>query len=141
MSYELAMEAAGAEVLAFQCFGSYQGDWWAKVSYQGQEFWIHGNYGSCSGCDAFQSEFDYGDDEHCEEHRYEYGFDATKCAACQEAILIYKTKLKEFGERYIFSNEFTQEEAEREATGEPDSYDYDEKQEQLEFIKSNAIGG
>lgn len=57
MSYETALEAAGATVLAFSYFGDYQGTWWAKVSYSGEVGWVSGSYGSCSGCDAFEAEF------------------------------------------------------------------------------------
>jgi len=32
-SYKESLEAAGAEVLAFESFGSYQGDWVALVWY------------------------------------------------------------------------------------------------------------
>lgn len=60
MSYAEAMEAAGAKVLAFEEFGSYQGEWWAKVEFNGVTGFVGGSYGSCSGCDAFQSEFGYG---------------------------------------------------------------------------------
>jgi hypothetical protein len=59
MSYREALEAAGAEVLAFKEFGSYQGDWIAKVSYEGDTFFIRDYYGSCSGCDAFEAEVGY----------------------------------------------------------------------------------
>lgn len=61
--YVRALEAAGAEILAFEEFGSDQGDWWAKVVYRGQTGWINGSYGSCSGCDAFQSEFGWNADQ------------------------------------------------------------------------------
>lgn len=57
--YALALTAAGAKVLKFECFGSYQGDWLAKVIYKGKEGWVRGAYGSCSGCDAFEAEIDY----------------------------------------------------------------------------------
>lgn len=60
-SYEWCLEEAGAEVLAFNEFGSYQGDWYAKVRYQGKTFWIHDYYGSCSGCDAFEADAGYQD--------------------------------------------------------------------------------
>lgn len=63
MSYETALKAAGAEVHCFESFGSYQGDWWAKVTYNGVTGWINGAYGSCSGCDAFEAEFGCNDDE------------------------------------------------------------------------------
>lgn len=61
MSYSEAMEAAGAEVLEYESFGSYQGDWWALVRYQGQVGWVSGDFGSCSGCDAFDAEFSWGE--------------------------------------------------------------------------------
>jgi len=35
MSYDEALKAAGAEVLLYESFGSYQGDWWAKVVKRG----------------------------------------------------------------------------------------------------------
>lgn len=65
-SYEGSLEAAGAKVLAFSEFGDYQGSWYAKVEYEGKTGWISGSYGSCSGCDAFQSEFDNIFDEETE---------------------------------------------------------------------------
>ena len=61
MSYREALEAAGAEVLEFAEFGSYQGDWWAKVKVNDEVGFIHGYYGSCSGCDAFEAEFGFDD--------------------------------------------------------------------------------
>lgn len=60
-SYHWVLEEAGAKVLAFQDFGSYQGDWLAKVEYQGKTGWIKDCYGSCSGCDSFEAESDYED--------------------------------------------------------------------------------
>jgi hypothetical protein len=59
MSYKSALEAAGAKVLAMQYFGSYQGDWLAKVVFDGETGWVAGSFGSCSYCDGFQREFDY----------------------------------------------------------------------------------
>src|SRR5882762_8636559 len=61
MSYKEAIEFAGATVKAFESFGSYQGDWIAKVDFKGKIGWIQGSYGSCSGCDAFEAEFGYKD--------------------------------------------------------------------------------
>jgi hypothetical protein len=59
--YQECLEAAGATIHAFKEFGSYQGDWWAKVTLEdGRQGWVHGYYGSCSGCDALQATFDYG---------------------------------------------------------------------------------
>ena len=61
MSYKEALEAAGATVMAFAEFGSYQGEWYAMVKFKGTVGWVSGSYGSCSGCDAFESAFGYCD--------------------------------------------------------------------------------
>lgn len=63
MSYEAALEAAGCRVIEFKEYGSYQGEWLAVVSVDGEVGVVEGSYGSCSGCDSFQSEFDWKDDE------------------------------------------------------------------------------
>jgi hypothetical protein len=57
--YHWVLEEAGAKVFAFQDFGSYQGDWLAKVEYKGKQGWIRDCYGSCSGCDSFEAESRY----------------------------------------------------------------------------------
>jgi hypothetical protein len=99
MSYENALKAAGADVLQFKDFGSYQGDWYALVNYKGETGWVHGYYGSCSGCDSYEAEFGYGSGEDgCEEHAYRKRED---CAACQKAHADYLTKLRSFGESYL----------------------------------------
>lgn len=112
MGYESALEAAGATVHKFKSFGSYQGDWWAKVTFNGQDGWAHGYFGSCSYCDAFDREFDYGYD--CDEHRYLSG-DKTGCAECVRLEADYNARLKTFGLRYL-TELYTQEEAEKEAS-------------------------
>ena len=61
--YAVALKAAGAELLAFGEWGSYQGDWVAHVRYKGREGFVRGWYGSCSGCDAFQAEMGWDDTE------------------------------------------------------------------------------
>lgn len=61
--YTSALEAAGCEILEFKEFGSYQGEWLACVNYNGEIGVVEGWYGSCSGCDAFQSEFDWDSEE------------------------------------------------------------------------------
>lgn len=62
MDYKTALEIAGAKIIVYEAFGDYQGRWFAKVEYLGKIGWVHGEYGSCSGCDAFQSEFGYFDE-------------------------------------------------------------------------------
>jgi len=95
MSYELALEAAGAKVVAFQEFGSYQGDWLARLD-DGR--YVTGSYGSCSGCDAFEGEFGYGS-ARCEEH--EYIEPAPECAECSVKAADYSTRLARFGAEYL----------------------------------------
>ena len=79
MSYELALEAAGCDVIEYVEFGSYQGEWLALVKYDGQCGIVEGSYGSCSGCDSFQAEFGWYDDERDD----------------------YQERLKSFGEGYL----------------------------------------
>ena len=67
MSYQQALEAAGARVIAFQDFGDWQGSWVALVEYQGQRGWVQGAFGSCSMCDAFQEQFDWDSDFTCQD--------------------------------------------------------------------------
>lgn len=83
MGYRSALEAAGAKVLAYESFGSYQGDWYAKVEYNGETGWVQGSYGSCSYCDSFESEFSgsyYSDEESRDD---------------------YDARLAKFGESYL----------------------------------------
>ena len=57
MSYQDALTAAGAKVIAFESFGDWQGSWVALVEYKGERGWVQGSFGSCDHCDAFQAEF------------------------------------------------------------------------------------
>lgn len=100
MSYNTAMEAAGAKVHEFECFGSYQGDWIAKVEFEGKEGFVQGYYGSCSGCDAFEGEFGWsGSHYHGDEYVYSDNLEKfdPECNECVE----FKTKLVEFGKEYL----------------------------------------
>jgi hypothetical protein len=119
MGYQEALEAAGAKVLTYRAFGSYQGDWYAKVEYQGEEGWVQGSYGSCSYCDAFEGEFGYS-----------YG------AEDGESEADYNERLKKFGEGYL-TVITSQEEQERllEITATGDSYWGEEAREILDFVK------
>ena len=135
MSYELALKAAGADVKVFKEFGDYQGTWWAKVSYKGELGWVSGNYGSCSGCDAFEAEFFYNYYEGCEEHRYDEQKD---CLACQENIKKYQERLTIFGKSYLDDLLMSQEAAEKEAST---NLDWDtEAEEVVAFLKTNSLG-
>lgn len=63
MAYEDAFAAVpGCTVEWCEYFGSYQGQLAAKIKYKGETLYIIDYYGSCSGCDAFEGEFGYGDD-------------------------------------------------------------------------------
>lgn len=55
MSYEKAIEAAGAKVHCAEYFGSYQGNIWAKVTHEGKTGWVCIGCGSCSGCDSYEA--------------------------------------------------------------------------------------
>lgn len=80
--YRKALECAGAKVLDKEEFGSYQGEWWAQIQLpDGSVFFVNGHYGSCSGCDAFEGEFGWSDDERPD----------------------YPVRLRDFGRDYIES--------------------------------------
>lgn len=136
MEYKNALEFAGATVYAFESFGSYQGDWWAKVSYFGKTGWVHGSFGSCSVCDALQSEFD------CESHNHgENYFDPTwgskdefdkDCEQCKD----FSRRFSEFGKGYL-GEILTQEEAIANAS---ENLEWDMgAQEMVDFIKNNPF--
>ena len=61
--YDDCLEAAGADVLDFERFGSYQGEWWALVRCAGALGFVSGGFGSCSGCDAIEALLTYCDNE------------------------------------------------------------------------------
>ena len=98
MGYCEAMEMAGATVHNYREFGSYQGDWYAYVTYEGVTGWVRGSYGSCSGCDAFEAEFGYGDRGSCSDHRWNAAFG---CSACEDAAKDYNSRLADFGRGYL----------------------------------------
>lgn len=134
MSYQDALEAAGAEVLLWHEFGSYQGDWWSKVKIDDKQAWVSGSYGSCSGCDSFQAEFGYQDGQ-CEDHVY--GSDShPECEACQLRAKDYHDRLESFGNDYL-QNSMTQEQAEAEASK---NIEWDvEAESMLQWLKDNKI--
>jgi hypothetical protein len=87
MSYQSALTAAGANVIAFQEFGDWQGSWVALVEYKGERGWVQGSFGSCSHCDSFEAEF---------------GWDA-------EEEDDYEQRLASFGESYMGGLQTTQQ--------------------------------
>jgi hypothetical protein len=103
MSYQSAMETAGAVVHDFEQFGSYQGDWWAFLTYQGITGFVTGGYGSCSGCDAWEGTSWNNEHEHansereydrCDAYNLKFKDGCEKCAAFREEIA-------EFGRPYL----------------------------------------
>jgi len=135
MSYAEALEAAGAKIIEFQEFGSYQGDWFALVEYEDHLGWIQGAYGSCSGCDAFQAEFDYGDTPSKVGEKY-YSYDLGEyLIATEEDIAAAFNKLKAFGEQYL-GGIMSQQEAEAYAER---NLDWDSDAEvMVDFIKKHS---
>ncbi len=62
MSYEQAFAAVpGCEVLWCKYYGSYSGDLLAKIKYKDEILYIRDYFGSCSGCDSFESAFGWKD--------------------------------------------------------------------------------
>lgn len=117
--YIRAIQAAGAVVLAEERFGSYQGDWWAKVLWNGQVGWVHGAYGSCSGCDSFEASFNdtLWEDE-----------------ATEEQLRDYQKRLADFGAKYM-DPLYTQEQALKLAS---ENLDWDDDaQRMVDFINQN----
>lgn len=132
MSYKRAIEMAGAKILALEEFGSYQGDWWAKVEYDGKQGWVNGSYGSCSGCDAFESEFAFSSHEFNEEYHDIYDDEfSNECPECEKI----KLRMIEFGKEYL-DFIMSQDEAEKQASENLD-WDMDAK-EMVDFIKRNS---
>ena len=104
--YVEALEAAGVVVVVHKSFGSCQGDWWAKVEYEGVSGWVHGAFGSCDHCDAFLQEFGWNEGC-CSEH----DDPVEGCQECEEATKEYQARLADFGRGYL--PPYSQEEAER----------------------------
>jgi hypothetical protein len=109
MSYLKALEAAGAKVIEYQEFGSYQGAWMALVEHNGQRVIIEGSYGSCSGCDAFEAEFSYNEMPAIEDGKYyktgRTWDDEDECTEDEykQAIADYEKRLADFGAGYLLN--------------------------------------
>lgn len=116
--YDLALEMAGATILAFGRFGDYQGTWIAKVQLlDGTEAWVSGSYGSCSGCDAFEANF----------RDYLSGNEKTDDQ--------WRKELAEFGQGYLNNNTRTWDELMAEAQASAD-WDLD-ADEIIEFLNTH----
>ena len=129
--YKDALTAAGATVHAFESFGTWQGDWWARVTVpNGHTGWIHGHFGSCSGCDSYEAEIGL-DAGHCDEHYT--AADQASCAECASKRIAFQDKVKRFGTHYLASV-MTQEEAMR-AT---EPTEWDDEGDQRAFIEAKS---
>lgn len=53
--YKLGLERLGYEIIAWEDFGNYQGDYAAIVKGKGGFGFVVIGYGSCSGCDALEA--------------------------------------------------------------------------------------
>jgi hypothetical protein len=100
MGYREALEAAGATVHAYEEFGSYQGRWYARVTYKGETGWINDWHGSCTGCDAFEADVGYERDYCGYRGNGHYDHDPA-CEKCREAKYGYQDKLAAFGKTYL----------------------------------------
>ena len=106
----MCLEKAGANVLDFEEFGSYQGEWLAFVEYKGEKGIVQGSYGSCSGCDAFEAEFMYEDKpEKGNGKFYKNGKTWDEDSECteeeyNEALKVYEQRLIDFGKSYLESD-------------------------------------
>lgn len=97
MSYESALKAAGVEVIEFVHFGSYQGDWLALIRDNGVIGVAEGCYGSCSYCDAFESEFGYDDEgEDYQERLADFGRGYLPAYTLEEKIERIEPLAKEY---------------------------------------------
>jgi len=69
---DMLSQVQGKKCLAFEMFGSYQGDWIAVLDAgENLELW-KGYYGSCSGCDWLEANAGWGDYDLPEEKAKEY---------------------------------------------------------------------
>jgi hypothetical protein len=66
--YEIAAWARGQRTIYYVEFGSYQGEWLlVGRDDEKREYHVYkGDYGSCSGCDAYEARLGYGDEESLE---------------------------------------------------------------------------
>ena len=135
MDYSDVLKMAGATVHAYREFGSYQGDWLAKVTFNGREGWIRDYYGSCSGCDALQGEVGFAGHECGSDDWYnplyeDDGFRAG-CPKCQEL----KARAIALGAEYL-DDILTQEKAEAVVS---ENLDWDTKaKEMLAFLREHS---
>jgi hypothetical protein len=102
MGYPESLKAAGAKVLSTKYAGSYQGTWGCIVEYNGKKGLVTGSYGSCTVCDAFESEFGYSKIPYEQDGKYYeyYGDEITK-QEFDELNEQYNNRLANFGKSYL----------------------------------------
>ena len=55
MGYQELLEERGLKIIAWEIFGSYQGDYGVVVKSEDKLGFVVIGYGSCSGCDAYEA--------------------------------------------------------------------------------------
>lgn len=134
MSYLETFERAGAEILANQEFGDWQGTGLTKVNYKGKVGWIEYAYGSCSGCDAYEAELGYCWDEACDAHRYSFDQD---CDDCQVRAEDYRRAQVAFALPYL-ETLYSQDEIEAAYAKRKTKYTWDGEAERMyDFVVAN----
>lgn len=104
--YQSALAAAGAKVIDSYFAGCYQGTWGSIIEYKGKKGLVTGAFGSCTHCDAFESEFggSYGEEIFFHEESGEYRVyqDGTRTKEeYEEQEASKERRLAEFGQRYL----------------------------------------
>ena len=138
MGYTHALRTAGAEVLQYKQTGSYQGTWGAVCRYNGQTVLVTGYYGSCSVCDAYQSQFGYLEDDPVQDETTgkwysdwtrEYEISQEQVDAINEE---HRQKLVDFGMSYLrnpLTKDMVQSTIDRyNAKGDDDWFDNEERE-------------
>lgn len=135
--YKICLKLAGAQVLLFEKFKSYRGDWLSLVKYNGRKGWVNGYCGSCLGCDDFRNEFGSAGNHLCYDGYVKNVYDYSLfCQDCKDCNLLLK-RLKIFGKEYL-DQMMTQKEAELKLSK---NIDWDlEVPTILNFLKENSIG-
>lgn len=94
IDHQEIMERQGFEILDWEAFGSYQGDYAAIVKKDNKVGFIVIGYGSCSGCDALEAVKEYAPEE---VYYNEYDFDDEEDNELYESKMeTYKERLKEY---------------------------------------------
>lgn len=134
MGYQQALEAAGEKIKEFKEFGSYQGDWFA-INEQNEV--ISGSYGSCSGCDAFQGEFSWGEEAEERDGKYyrDWSTEITK-EEFEEQKELYQKRLSDFGQSYIDTKETLSEAISRYEIKSAEEWAWEDDKEILAWLKS-----